>query len=224
MKKIKFGAVLFLVVFLLLPLAVCAAQQGTKGARQASVPLIDPPLIPPTPELYQEESAVDKGARAKNEVDTGLKKQNQGEKNTLSDMGLNRRSRVANAVQEMLGVADRIGGIGEQVRVIARAQNQNQEQIETNLDAVKNRGRLKKFFFGPDYKRLNTVEEKLVNHSEKLSELKALAAQITDEADKASLEAQIKVMEQAAAEIQNEANSEKKGFSLFGWLNRMLSK
>jgi len=225
MKNVKFTITIFLLVIILLPVAVYGAQQEKKGVRgEIAPPIAPPPPIPPAPELYEEGAENEEGTEAQNEEVAGLKKQNQGENKGPGDKALNRRSRVANAVQEMLGVADRIGGIGEQVRVIARAQNQNQEQIETNLDAVKNRGRLKKFFFGPDYKRLNTVEEKLANHSEKLSELKGLAAQITDEADKASLEAQIEVMKQAAVEIQNEASGEKKGFSLFGWLNRMLSK
>ncbi|RLC38136.1 hypothetical protein DRH27_02990 [Candidatus Falkowbacteria bacterium] len=222
MKYVKFTTTIILLVIILLPVAVYGAQQEKKGVREEiALPIAPPPPIPPTPELYEEG---EEGADDQNQEASGLKKQNQGVDKGLNDKPLTRRSRVANAVQEMFGVADRIGGIGEQVRIIARIQNQNQEQIESGLDAVKNRGKLKKFFFGPDYKRLSTVEEKLANHSEKLAELKALLGQIASEEDKTILEAQIKVMEQAAVEIQKEASSEKKGFSLFGWLNQMLSK
>ena len=138
--------------------------------------------------------------------------------------GAVRRSRVANAVQEMLKVAERNGGIGQQIRTIAQTQNKIQGEVEDQMDAVKKRSKLKKFFFGPDYKNLNSVADKLANHTEKLEELKQLAMQITNEADLVILAEQIGVMMQVKTELEQEVVGEKKGFSLFGWLNRMLSK
>ncbi|MFC1678360.1 hypothetical protein ACFLZ9_01385, partial [Patescibacteria group bacterium] len=144
--------------------------------------------------------------------------------NQASDKATQRRSRVANAVQQMLQVAERNQGVGQQIRTIAQEQNQNQEQIEASMEKVKNRGRLKKFFFGPDYKNLSSVEDRLVNHTEKLEQLKELVSQITNDADAETLEEQIVVMEQIKTELKNEVTEESKGFSLFGWLNKMLSK
>ncbi|MCK5211875.1 hypothetical protein KAJ89_04190 [Candidatus Parcubacteria bacterium] len=144
--------------------------------------------------------------------------------NQASDKATQRRSKVANAVQEMLKVAERNQGVGQQIRTIAQTQNQSQEQIEASMDRIKNRGQLKKFFFGPDYKNLNSVEDRLANHTEKLDELKDLAAQITNPADAVALLDQIEVMEQIGTELSGEVAVEKKGFSLFGWLNKWLSK
>ena len=153
------------------------------------------------------------------QLETTSKGQNQA-----SDKATQRRSRVANAVQEMLQVAERNQGVGQQIRTIAQAQNQNQEKIETEMKQVKNRGRLKKFFFGPDYKNLNSVEDRLANHEQKLEELKQIANQVTNEADVIKLQEQITVMEQVKDELEKETIEERKGFSLFGWLNRMISK
>jgi uncharacterized membrane protein YccC len=145
--------------------------------------------------------------------------------NKASEKGLERRSRVGIAVQEMLFVADRNqGGIGQQIREIAQAQNQNQVQMEDALDQVKNRGGLKKFFFGPDYKNLNSIEEKLANHEEKLQQLKQLASQVVNEEDAVKLREQIAIMEQIKEELQKEADEESGGFSIFGWLNKIFSK
>ena len=77
--------------------------------------------------------------------------------NQAGDKAVQRRSNVANAVQEMLLVAEHNPGIGQRIRATAQAQNQNYEQIEVEMKQVKNRGRLKKFFFGPDYKNLNSI-------------------------------------------------------------------
>ena len=167
------------------------------------------------------------GQRAMDGSAQGSQTQNQvvGKgQNQASDKAIQRRSKVANAVQEMLQVAERNQGVGQQIRTIAQTQNQSQEQIEATMEQVKNRGQLKKFFFGPDYKSINSVEDRLANHTEKLDELKDLAAQITSPADVAALLEQIEVMEQIGTELENEVATEKKGFSLFGWLNKWLAK
>lgn len=154
-----------------------------------------------------------------NQIQAQAQTQNRGSENALR-----RRSQVANAVQEILQVANRNSGIGQQVRTIAQTQNQEQEQIEASLAQVKNRGQLRKFFFGPDYKNLNSVEDQLANHNAKLAELKRLTSEVSNAKDAEVLEDQIAIMEQVTAELKVEIENESKGFSLFGWLNKMFSK
>ncbi len=173
-------------------------------------------------QLREQEELTDESGAARQ---AGQLSQNQAKgQNQANGRALERRSRVANAVQEMLQVAERNQGIGQQIRTIAQAQNQEQEQIEAEMAQVKNRGQIRKFFFGPDYKSLNTVADRLAKHAEKIAQLKALLPQINDADDIANLQEQIAVMEGITAEIQNEADSASKGFSLFGWLNKMFSK
>lgn len=165
---------------------------------------------------------VQAGQKANNENVQG--NQNGQEKNQANDKAIQRRSRVANAVQEMLQVAERNQGVGQQIRTIAQTQNQNQEQIEAEMNQVKNRGQLRKFFFGPDYKSLNSIEDKLADSTEKINQLKELAKQITEQADIEILENQIEVMEQIKKELKEEVGLESSGFSLFGWLNKIFSR
>lgn len=143
--------------------------------------------------------------------------------NQASDKATQRRSRVANAVQEMLQVAERNQGIGQQIRTIAQNQDQNQKEIEMTLEHVKNnKGNVVwRFFFGPN-KYIYMAEGKLAYHAEKLQELKELASQVKNEADVEILEEQIKIMEQAKTELAEEIKEESKGFSLFGWLRRLI--
>lgn len=137
--------------------------------------------------------------------------------NQASDKAIQRRSRVANAVQEMLQVAERNQGIGQQIRTIAQSQDQNQKEIEMTLEHVKNnRGNVVwRFFFGPN-KYIYMAEGKLAYHAEKLQELKELASQVKNEADAEILEEQIEIMDQAKTELAEEIKEESKGFSLFG--------
>lgn len=160
-------------------------------------------------------------------IQAGQKSINSGNQaDQASDKATQRRSRVANAAQQMLQVAERNQGVGQQIRTIAQNQNQNQKEIETTLEHVKNnRGNaVWRFFFGPNYKYINMAENKLATHAEKLEELKELASQIENEADVEILKEQIEIMEQAKTELAGEIKEESRGFSLFGWLNKIISK
>lgn len=133
---------------------------------------------------------------------------------------LERRSQVANAVQEMLRVADRNGGIGAQVRVIAQAQNQNREELEGSLEKVRGRSGAAKFLVGPNYGEINNAEKLLEQNREKIQELNEIKSQLLY-SDQQILAQQIKFLEQANIQIQNELDNAGTGFSLLGWMFKM---
>lgn len=154
----------------------------------------------------------------------GREKSEKPEQKETRGQGADRRSRVANAVHEMLAVADRTGGLGEQIREIAKAHEQDAEEAEDALEEAEERGALAKFFIGPNYKKLNFVEEKLEEHNKRFSELDQLRAKLSSKLDSTLLETQLEAMEQVRSELRESLTEAKKGFSLFGWLNRWLSK
>jgi hypothetical protein len=135
-----------------------------------------------------------------------------------------RRSQVANAVQAMLQVANRNGGIGQQVKEIAQTQTQNQEKLEAGLAKVQSRSKLAKFFFGPNYGEIKNAEKLLTQNQEQIAQLNQLKVQVANEGDAQSLTEQIQVLEQANAEIQNSLDQSQQGFSLLGWAFKMFSK
>lgn len=137
---------------------------------------------------------------------------------------ISRKSIVANAVQEMERIATRNQGIGDQVRVIAQNQNNIQKKAENALKTAQKRSGFAKFFIGPNYKQLKTVEKNLKDNIKNLAELEELKDEIKNSADKALLDEQIKIMETVKQELASEAAKSKKGFSLFGWLARVLAK
>ena len=223
----NFKRILGVSIFLLMltPFAVFGVVEAPKD-------IPGPSAVIPSPMLMQAETKTrlkNKGEEQQNAVQLQKDGQTNGQarginQNRISDKAAQRRSRVANSVQGMLHIADQNQIVGNQIKTIAQDQNQNHEKIENEIKQVKNRGRLKKFFFGPDYKNLNSVEDRLANHEEKLGQLRQLATQIADEADAAKLLEQIEVMEQVKTELTKEVVVERKGFSLFGWLNKMLAK
>ncbi len=135
-----------------------------------------------------------------------------------------RRSEVANAVQELLQIADRNGGIGQQVRVIAQNQVQNQEELEKSLQQIQNRSKFVKFFVGPNYNEINKAKKILEQNRDQINQLNQIKNEISDQNDIQNLNQQIQVLEQINLEIENFLETSQKGFSLFGWLSKILSK
>ena len=95
--------------------------------------------------------------------------------------------------EAMEKIADRNRGIGEQVRVIAKNQNRVQEEAEGALQTAQKRSSFARFFIGPNYKQLKTVENRLENHTQNLAELQELKEQLQYSSDKTLLDEQIKV-------------------------------
>jgi len=141
---------------------------------------------------------------------------------TPSDRALERRSAVANAVQEMVKVSDRtVRGIGEQVREIAQEQNRNFDEAEERLVKLQKRSKFMRFLVGQDDATVAELEERLTAYEAKVAEIKALREQLTNTADKTALTEQLQVLDGLKNELRGLVQEEQKGFSLFGWVKKL---
>src|SRR3989344_3489202 len=130
------------------------------------------------------------------------------------------RSTVAAFVQSLLNVANREGGIGAQVRVIARTQSDSASTTAEAIAKVENRGKLRTFLFGSDYKSLGQLRSEIATTNNNIEQLKDLIGKATSDADKAELSAQIQVLEDSQAKIDAFVIKQASTFSLFGWLKQ----
>ncbi|HLM84488.1 MAG TPA: hypothetical protein VK254_04770 [Candidatus Bathyarchaeia archaeon] len=131
------------------------------------------------------------------------------------------RSTVANFVQGLLSVADREGGIGQQVRVIAHQQNDLKEKTAEQIKEVESRSKIKTFFFGSDYKNLGDLRSQMVQTRNQIAQLSRLADSAANDQDKAELQLQIKNLNQEQADIESFIAADESKFSLFGWAVRL---
>jgi hypothetical protein len=134
-----------------------------------------------------------------------------------------RRSQVAAAVQAMLQIAERNGGIGQQVRTIAQNQNQNQEKLEKNMETIQSRSGLAKFFVGPNYGEIKDAQKTLEQNKAQIRQMNQIRTQLSNQGDQQQLAEQIKILEQTDQEIETLVGDAQGGFSLFGWLNKIVS-
>ncbi|MFA6131694.1 MAG: hypothetical protein WC702_01320 [Patescibacteria group bacterium] len=150
--------------------------------------------------------------------DEGEEIEEEKETAETNSRAVERRSIVANAVQEVLQVTEQTDGIGEQIRVMAQAQNQNHEQAEDGLEKIQQRSGIIQFFLGPNYGEVKRTGELLEENQNRLEEMSQLMSQVTNQSDKQNLIEQIGLLETTNEELSEAVEESSKGFSLFGWL------
>lgn len=134
------------------------------------------------------------------------------------------RSTVANFVKNLLQIADKEGGIGERVRIIAQQQNQSATTTIRAMEKIQTRSKVKTFFFGSDYKNLGALRSETVQTRNRLEELNRLMENVQNEGDKMELQSQIQTLEQEQIKIESFVKTQESKFSLFGWLVKLFNK
>lgn len=146
-------------------------------------------------------------------------------KELRSEMADEHRSAVASFVQSLLDVADRqaLDGIGEHVREVAKQQNDAEDKIGPMLDEIKNRSKVKKFFFGADLGVTKEVKKEIMDTQKRLDDLEKAKVLFEGE-DKAQLEAQIKNLKENITAVLADVQAEEEKPSMFGWLKRFFAR
>lgn len=139
--------------------------------------------------------------------------------------GEKHRNTISTFVKNVLNVANRDGnGIGEQVRNIARSQDESKEKIAEAIDKVNKRNMLKTFLIGTDYKNIGQLRSEMVKVDNDLEKLSELLAQTTNVDDKASLQVEIQKLTEQEQKINNFIKNNESKFSLFGWFVKLFNK
>jgi hypothetical protein len=160
-------------------------------------------------------------AGAGNQMQQQTQAANQGENTQNQEQYQNR---VSNFVQSLSQVADREGGIGEQVRTIAQQQNQSAEATIHAMEKVQTRNKVRTFFLGSDYKNLGALRSEMVQTRNRLEQLNKLMENVQNEGDKTELQNQIQALDQEQINIENFVKDNENKFSLFGWLVKLFNK
>lgn len=141
-----------------------------------------------------------------------------------SKMGEEHRSAVANFVQGLLKVAERQpGGIGEQVREVARAQNDVEDKVVEAVDKIKTRSKVRQFFFGTDNQAVKELKKQILEARNRLTQLERAGGSVSDPAAREELRQQIENFKAEINRLAAETQSEEKKFSLFGWAKKIFN-
>lgn len=131
------------------------------------------------------------------------------------------RSEVSKFVKTLLDNADRTGGIGQQVRMIAREQASTSSTTTEAIEKIEKRSGFKTFLIGTDYKNIGALRSEMVQTRNRIEKLRGEISKVSTSTDKTTLEEELKNMEQLQDKIQGFITENENKFSLFGWLVRM---
>lgn len=137
-----------------------------------------------------------------------------------NDMANEHHRVVSRLVHELLQIADREGGIGAEVRVIAHAEDESATTTELAMKKVEKKGGVAVFFFGSDFKNLGVIRSELAATTKNIARLQTLLASTTNATDKASLTVQIQALQVEKAKVEAYVEAHEGAFSLFGWLTK----
>lgn len=154
-------------------------------------------------------------ATGTNATSTKAKEKSQGDEH---------KSAVALVVQKLLSVADRDGGIGAEVRLVAQEQASTSDKVKKDMDDIANENPLKRFFFGTNYKNTGELRSTVVTTQNHITRLKKALEKTTSTTTKVELSAQIAELEKVASSTETFIKTNESKFSLFGWFNKFISK
>lgn len=140
---------------------------------------------------------------------------------TSTGRGAEMRSDVAEAVQNILRVGNKNGGIGEQVRVIARELASSTDRIREAKEKVEDRSGFVTFLAGTDYKSLGAIRSELAKNDARLGQLRSEIGKFI-EWEQNEIEVEIAKIEGERAELLEFIEAHEDKFSLFGWFARLL--
>lgn len=133
------------------------------------------------------------------------------------------KNEVAQFVHNLKAIGEIEGGIGQQVRVVAQAQNDSESEVEDSIKDIDDRSDLVEFLIGPKYGSIAEIKTIIAENQTRVGVLTDLMNQLTDPAMKSVLQDQITILNQQNTNLQKLVAENESGFSLFGWLARLLS-
>ena len=131
---------------------------------------------------------------------------------------------IETAIQNLNRVAERNNNpeIGEQVRSMVQNHEKVQIRTKTALQVMSQRNKVVKFLLGPDYKNTGQVRSDVVglrNDIRKLEQIKKDALPV----DVGDVQGAIDELQVEADGLEAQLEEQLSGFSLFGWLAKLLA-
>lgn len=115
------------------------------------------------------------------------------------------------------------GGIGQQVREVARLQNQAQEQIDQSIDDIDSRPQIVKKIFGYNKKTVKQMEQLIEQNQHRIEQLTQLSTQTQNQADQPQVQNLIYELQSQQTSLNQAVSQEKQFRGVFGWLKNLFT-
>jgi len=221
MKKILMITFSILLVLVFLPVVVLAQGQGNQVQNQNQVQTQNQGEDQQLQVSTQEQESLQEGQDEENE---GQAKGQPKSVSPRSETAREHMSVVAQTVEELLTTQGAKGGLGQQVSVVAREQQQAQQEIEGELDKLEARRGWTKKLFGPDYKAIKNLNQQIERNRLRIRQLEQLQTQVANQADQTQIQEAVQALIEQNTAFEEQVQAEEQVGSLFGWLFKLFVK
>jgi len=112
--------------------------------------------------------------------------------------------------------------VKQELEQIQTEQIASDKTIDDSLNKISTRSGLAKLVVGPDYKNAGAVRSEIVHLQNQVRQLTRLENKAST-SEKTAIQASVASLNQEMIAIETRLNESLKGFSLFGWLNKLLT-
>jgi len=141
-----------------------------------------------------------------------------------SDTTKGNMSDVAKKVEELLTTESAQGGIGEQVKQVAKEQKEAQESIKTELGKIDDRSKLLKSLIGPNYQALKNMQKQMEQNQLRIKALEEIMNKLTNQSEITLVQETIQALTDQNTSLQDRIALEEQSRSLLGWLFKLFAK
>lgn len=136
---------------------------------------------------------------------------------TRKGRGDDNRSEIAKHVRALLELADREGGIGQEVREIAHEYASSTDRVEKAKKNLEDRPKWKSILVGTDYKNIGELRSEIVTTERQIQRLTKVRDRSTSSTTQSELDTQISALKNAASSTEAFVRAHEDSFSVFGW-------
>ncbi|HEX8974671.1 MAG TPA: hypothetical protein VF817_04260 [Patescibacteria group bacterium] len=149
----------------------------------------------------------------------------QAKESDNEDVAKQYKNTVAQFVHTLKAVGEsdngELKGIGQQVKVVAQAQNDAQPEVENSINSVEQRNGFVKFLIGPNYGSIKDIQSAITANQARVNALSSIMGQVSDPVAKQVLQQQLVSMQQQNDKLQQFVTANEGGASLLGWLVKL---
>lgn len=141
-----------------------------------------------------------------------------GQQQTAGNRGIETATQNLNRVTERINNPE----VGEQIRSMVQNHEKVQTRTKTALQQMSQRNQALKFMIGPDYKNAGQVRSDVVGLRNDIKKLEQIKEDYLP-ADAEDVQAAIDELQVEADNLESQLEERLSGFSLFGWLAKLLA-
>jgi len=152
------------------------------------------------------------------ESEEGTEKGNSKMKNSSELKGFSK-----NIIKSLKTVAEDEPVVAEKLTELAKNKEKNQNKIVAAVEKIENKGSVKSFIVGTDYKNLGQLRNSIVQNQNQIKDLTQLISQVQGNENRLILQEQLKIMVAEREAINALIKEEEDSFSLFGWAFKLMN-